>query len=101
MLAELHGDRTERRERWRLTEHSFRQVRMHPHPLPFTGTEGPAFVPDRVGDAQSSEALDEPRPPKSEDTVSRHPRSLGGARRQVRHPTGMAEEVGRLQADEV
>ena len=58
-LTELHRNRPQRSEGGRLSEHSFREVRMHPNPLPLAGAERASLVPDRVRDAESSEALDQ------------------------------------------
>ena len=47
-----------------LVQHPLGDVRVHPHALPLAGAERARLVPDRVGHAEPSEVVHEPRAPQ-------------------------------------
>ena len=100
MLAVLHGDGAQRRERLRLVEHALGQVGVDPHALPLAGAERAALVPDGVRHPQAPQALYETGAPQGPHRAlgraHLHP-GLGG---EVGDRAGMAERVRRLEVHE-
>ena len=99
-LAQLHDDLSQRRERFRLPQHALGQVRVQPHPLPLARSERPGLVPDRVRDAEPSEAVDEPGAPQrrsmlQQSVLGRGPRrELGDGLRVAEHERGLEVDEG-------
>ena len=95
-LAHLDGDGPQRCQQWRLAEHPFGDVGMHANAFPFTGAERAGFVPDRVGDAETTEVVDETR------TTKRRSCFRGTLRVSSRRPTGSSSKtISRLAATAV
>ena len=89
-LAVGDRDRGERRERVGLVEHPFGQVRVDAHALPLAGAERAGLVPDRVGDAEPAEVVDEPRAPQRPHLGLRQPETRAGLCDELARPPARA-----------
>src|SRR3984957_7900848 len=100
-LAELHRDRSERRQPGRLTQHPLGEVGKQADPLPFAGAEGARLVPDRVRHAEPAQAMDQAGLAQGLH-VGFGPAQLTAGRGGVPgYGAGVAERAGRLQVHEV
>ena len=101
-LAVLDGDPGHGRERLGLAQHAVGQIRLQADALPLAGAERSALVQDRVRDPEPPEAV-------HESGAAQEPHVRLGQPERVRPPAAassetaraVAQEVGRLQVDEV
>ena len=97
----LDRDGAERGERGGLLQHSFGHVGLQADAFPLAGAERAGLVEDRVGDAEATEAVHEAGSAKRREIVTRYAERAARFVSEIGDGLAMAEEVRRLQIDEV
>ncbi len=84
-----------------MVQHSLGQVGVDAYAFPLAGAKRAGLVPDRVGDPEPAEVVDERRAPQRPQVCFGQAETCAGRRDEVGDRSCVAEGVWRLQVDEI
>lgn len=97
----LHRDGHHRLQAVDSAQYPAGQIRIHPHPFPFSRGERPLLLPDLVGHSHFAETVHEAGTVKMRDVRRRHAQLAGRPGHQVRDTTRMPQSERRFEIDEI